>query len=63
VTGVGLVWTLLLTNVAVRCTIENATSGSGCDAGDIGIWILGAAGILGLGAVGTVVAARRARAR
>jgi hypothetical protein len=63
VTGVGLVWTLLLTNVAVRCTIENATPGSGCDAGDIWVWIAGAGGILGLGTVGTVVAARRARAR
>ena len=62
VTGVGLVWTLLFANTMVHCAIENATPGSGCDLGGIGGWVAAAAGLLLVGVVGTVVAARRLRA-
>ena len=63
VTGVGLVWTLLFVNVMTRCAIENLTPGSGCEVGDIGVYVAVAIGVLLLGAVGTVIAARRLRAR
>ena len=63
VTGVGLVWTVLMTNVTVRCAIENMTAGAGCEADGIWVWIGTAVGILVIGAVATVIAARRLRAR
>ena len=63
VTGLGLVWTILFAQVMARCAIENATPGSGCDAGDIGPWVAAVAGVLLLGIAATVVAARRLRAR
>jgi hypothetical protein len=63
VTGVGLVWTLLLARVALDCAIESLTPGSGCDPPGIGPWIAGAAVILGIGAIATVVAARHLRVR
>ena len=63
VSGVGLVWTILLANVGVRCAIENSTPGSGCDAGDIWAWVAGAASVLAVGLGATVLAARRLRSR
>ena len=63
VSGVGLVWTILLANVGIRCAIENATPGAGCDAGDIWAWVAGAASILVIGLGATVLAARRLRSR
>lgn len=63
VSGVGLVWTILLANVGFRCAIENATPGSGCDAGDIWAWVAGAAGILAIGVAATLLAVRRTRTR
>jgi hypothetical protein len=63
ITGVGLVWTILFANTMARCAIDSATPGSGCDAAGIGPLVAFAVGLLLLGAVGTVVAARRLRAR
>jgi hypothetical protein len=63
VTGLGVIGTILFAMVAARCAVENATPGSGCDAGDIWTWIAVAVGVLALGVAGTVQAARRLRAR
>jgi hypothetical protein len=61
--GIGAVWTILFARVMVQCSIENATPGSGCEAGDIGEWVVAAGSLLLLGIAGTILAARRLRAR
>ena len=63
ITGLGLFWTLAFARVIVECAVENATPGRGCEAGDIGSWVAVAAGITLVGAIATVVAARRLRVR
>ncbi len=63
ITGLGLFWTLAFARVMFECAVENATPGRGCEAGDIGGWVAVAAGITLVGAIATVVAARRLRAR
>jgi hypothetical protein len=63
VTGIGLVWTILFANVMSGCAAANLGSGAGCDLTGIGPWVAAAAGVLLIGVAGTVVAARRLRAR
>jgi len=63
VTGVGLVWTLLFANVFLACAASKLRPGEDCDLAGIGPWVATAAGVLLLGALGTIFAARRLRAR
>ena len=63
VTGLGVVWAILFSNVLVQCAQEDATPGSSCDVPGIGVWVAASVGVLLLGVVGTLVAARRLRAR
>ena len=59
VIGIGVVWTVLFANSLVSC--GNSPTGSSCDPGALVPWVAGAAGVLALGVVGTVLAARRLR--
>jgi hypothetical protein len=61
VTGLGGTWAFLFGRVMVSCAIENADTPGSCDAGNIGLWVVGSAGILVVGVAMSIVIARRAR--